>query len=122
MFPFFRPMNKRRPPSMPPDFIPQKGQGKKIGGPNKPGGLGGGPGGGPGKPGGPGGPTVFAVDPGAIFPCMNQFVYIWPTNGPGFWAYITFVGPRSVGGFRFRGNRFQYFGMDLRNIEEFYCA
>lgn len=136
MFPFFRPFSNRRPPSMPPNYIPQKGQGKKIGGgPNQqggPGGFGGpnqpgGPGGfgGPNQPGGaggPGGPSVFAIDPEVIFPCRNQFVYIWTTGGNSFWAYITFVGPRSVGGFRFRGNRFQYFGMDLRNIDEFYCA
>jgi len=66
-------------------------------------------------------PTTFAVDPGAIFPCKNRFVYIWPTNGPGFWAYVTFVGRRSIAGWRFGRRGFRYFGMDLRNIEEFFC-
>lgn len=112
MFPFFRSSNEtRQPPSMPPDFTPTKGQGKKLGAaaPTTPQTL-------------AGGPTTFAVDPGAIFPCVNQFVYIWPTRGPGFWAYITFVGRRSIAGFRFQGRRFRYFGMDLRRIDEFYCA
>lgn len=106
MFPFFRPSYEtRRPPSMPPNFVPQKGKEKA----------------------GTTAPTtsrrasVFTVDSEAIFPCVNQFVYIWSTNGPGFWAYITFVGPRSVVGFRFRRRRFRYFGMDLRRIDEFYC-
>lgn len=108
MFPFFKPLNgMRRPPSMPPNYVPNKNQGKKLG---------------KGGQTGAGGPTVFAVDPGAISPCVNQFVYIWPTNGPGFWAYITFVGRRSIGGFRFQGRRFRYFGMDLERIEEFFCA
>lgn len=70
MFPFFRPSHEtRRPPSMPPNFVPQKGQGKKVG---------------TTAPTASGGASVFAVDTGAIFPCINQFVYIWPTNGPGF--------------------------------------
>lgn len=108
MFPFFRPSSQKRQPSgMPPDYIPQKGQGKKLGA---------------AAPSTAGGPTTFAVDAGAIFPCVNHFVYIWPTNGPGFWAYITFVGRNSIAGFRFQGRRFRYFGMDLRRIDEFFCA
>lgn len=97
----------RRPPSNPPNFTPTKGQGKKMSlseGPLS-----------------SGGPSTKAVESGAIFPCMNRFVYIWPNNGPGFWAYVTFVGRRSIAGWRFRRGRFQYFGMDLRQIDEFFC-
>lgn len=109
MFPFFKLSRQPNPPtSMPPNFVPQKGQGKKLGTTTEAVTA--------------GGPTVFAVDPGAILPCVNQFVYIWPTNGPGFWAFITFVGRRSIAGFRLQGRRFRYFGMDLRRIDEFFCA
>lgn len=67
------------------------------------------------------GPSVKAVDPGAIRPCRFQFVYIWPSRGRPFWAWLTFVGPRSVAGFRWDGNRWRYFGMDLRQIDSFQC-
>ena len=128
------------PKGQPPNFTPNQGQGKKVpmgnppkgkpgGGPGSHGGSGGpgGPGGhggpgGPGSNGGPGGPTVKAVDPGAIFPCMYRYVYIWPVGGRGFWAYITYVGPQSIAGWRFRKGRWEYFGMDLRRVDEFYCS
>lgn len=106
------------PTGSPPNFTPNKNQGTKIGPPRPPG-----P---PGPPGSPqafgGGPQTFAIDTGAISPCINRFVYIWPTNGPGFWAFITFVGPRSLAGWRRMGWRWRYFGMDLRRIDSFYCA
>ena len=67
------------------------------------------------------GATPQAIDSGAIRPCTYRFVYIWPRRGRGFWAWLTFVGPRSVAGFRWDRNRWQYFGMDLRNISSFQC-
>ncbi len=125
------------PPSMPPSFIPQKGKGKKLGMTAPPGSQGGpGFGGPPGSQGSPGsqgpqgfggppgsqGPQGFPNQPGTMFPCVNQFVYIWPVRGPGFWAYITSVGPGFITGFRFRGRRFQSFRMNFRQIDEFFCA
>lgn len=100
---------KRVPPpdTAPPNYIPEKSQAQSFN---------------TAAPSSAGGPTVFAVDPGAIFPCINQFVYLWTSNGRGFWAYVTYVGPRSLAGFRFRRRRWQYFGMDLRQIDSFYCA
>lgn len=67
------------------------------------------------------GATVKFVDPGTIRPCVYQFVYIWPTRGRGFWAWLVYVGRRSVSGFRWNGRRWIYFGMDLRSIESFQC-
>lgn len=67
------------------------------------------------------GATPLAVDPGAIRPCIYRFVYIWPRRGRGFWAWLVFVGPRSVSGFRWYRNNWRYFGMDLRNISSFQC-
>lgn len=117
----FNKMNMNRsngmPTSAPPSFEPKKGQGTKVnaapssqGAPFS------------GFPGGQqGGPTTKAIDQGAIVPCLFRFVYIWPTNGRGFWAYLVFAGRRSVAGWRYDRGRWRYFGMDLRRIEEFYC-
>ncbi|HHX59868.1 MAG TPA: hypothetical protein GX707_03880 [Epulopiscium sp.] len=67
------------------------------------------------------GASTKFVDPGTIRPCVFRFVYIWPTRGNGFWAWLTYVGRRSVSGFRWNGRRWVYFGMDLRGIDSFEC-
>lgn len=67
------------------------------------------------------GATPLAIDQGAIRPCLRRFVYIWPRRGKGFWSWLTFVGPRSVSGFRWDRNTWRYFGMDLREISSFKC-
>lgn len=129
----------------PPSGRPPSGPGRPPSGPGRPPVGPGGPGmGGPGGPGGggqgrpPSGPPpsftpnqaqlqsqggigVKAVDPGSIRRCRNRFVFIWPRRGRGFWAWLTFVGPRSVSGFRWNGFFWVYFGMDLRNISQFIC-
>lgn len=64
---------------------------------------------------------MYAVDPGAIFGCVFRFVYIWQENGQQYWAYITFVGPNSIAGYRWTGLFWVYFGLDLKQINEFYC-
>lgn len=90
--PFGLPPGQQRPPiGRPPSFIPQ------------------------------GQPSIFAVDPGAIRPCQFRFVYIWLRGGREFWAFLVFVGPRSVAGFRWTGFNWVYFGTDLRNIVDFEC-
>jgi hypothetical protein len=89
--------SKGGPSSAPPNFTPSQSQAHQFG------------------------PTPQAVDPGAIRPCTYRFVYIWPRRGRGFWAWLVFVGPRSVSGFRWTGNSWRYFGMDLRNIRSFQC-
>ena len=89
------PSSQKPPTSAPPNFAPQQ---KSAGG-----------------------PSVKAIDPGAIKNCTFRFVYIWPRRGRGFWAWITFVGRRSISGFRWNGFRWVYFGMDLRNIDSFQC-
>jgi len=67
-------------------------------------------------------PGILAVDPGAIRPCTFRFVYIWLTSGEQFWAWLVFVGPRSVAGWRWTGFRWVYFGVDLRSIRSFVCV
>lgn len=64
---------------------------------------------------------IFAVDPGAIRPCLFRFVFIRLTNGRRFWAWLTFVGRTSVAGFRWTGRRWVYFGVDIRRIDNFIC-
>jgi hypothetical protein len=85
-----------RPPSAPPGFIPNQLQAQHFG-------------------------AAPFVDAGAIRFCRFRFSYIWPRRGQGFWAWITFVGPRSMAGFRWERNRWIYFGMDLRSIDSFQC-
>jgi len=95
---FYRsPQNpQNQPPHAPPNFTPQQYQTQQFGA------------------------TPF-VDQGAIQPCVFRFVYIWPKRGNGFWAWLTFVGRRSVSGFRWTRNTWRYFGMDLREIRSFQC-
>ncbi|HJV17925.1 MAG TPA: hypothetical protein VJ546_11225 [Bacillales bacterium] len=64
---------------------------------------------------------AFAVDPGAIRRCLFRFTYVWLNNGRSFWLYPTFVGRNSVAGFRWRRNRWEYYGTDLRRIRSFRC-
>lgn len=136
-------MYRQRPPVAPPFGLPGGGGFfPPGGGPGGPGGPGGFPGG-PGGPGGPagrppsgpppaftpsqsqsqslGGPSVQFIDPGAISGCRFRFVYIWLDNGTSFWAYLTFVGRRSVAGFRWQRRRWVYFGIDTRRIDSFIC-
>lgn len=62
-----------------------------------------------------------AVDQGSIRPCLYKYVYIWPRRGHGFWAWLTNVGRRSVSGYKWRGYRWVYFAIDLREIDSFEC-
>ena len=92
--PFGPPGQQSGPPSgPPPSFVPQRGVGI----------------------------APLAVDPGAIRPCLFRFVYIWLENGRQFWAWLVFVGPRSVAGWRWTGFSWVYFGTDLENISSFVC-
>jgi hypothetical protein len=64
---------------------------------------------------------ILAIDPGSIRRCRFRFVYLQLRNGREFWAWLTFVGRRSVSGWRWTGYRWVYFGVDLRQIDSFYC-
>lgn len=122
---------------MPPGFgpgFPGQGPGFPPGqGPGFPPGPGPGGGGGMGAPSGPP-PSfipsqaaaqqtagVFAIDPGAIRPCRFRFIYIWLDDRRQFWAWLTFVGPNSVAGFRWNGFRWVFFGIDINRISSFVC-
>lgn len=65
--------------------------------------------------------SLMAVDPGAIAPCVNRFSYIWLKNNQSFWAYLIYVGKTSASGWRYRRGRWEYFGVDLKEIKSFTC-
>lgn len=87
----------QRPPSPPPSYTPKETEAQQFGA------------------------APFAIDQGAIRHCVFRFVYIWPRRGPGFWAWLTFVGRRSIAGFRWNRRSWRYFGMSLREIRRFRC-
>ncbi|MBM7570488.1 collagen-like protein [Aquibacillus albus] len=146
-FPYVSPELRGTYPGTPPPGGPgAPGTPGMPGGPGVPGmpGSPGGPGmpGMPGMPGGPGqaGPPtspppsfvpqagqaqgqahLFAVDPGAIQGCLYRYTYVWLERGESFWFYPTYVGRRSVAGYRWIGFTWIYFGIDLDRIESFQC-
>ncbi|MEC5425447.1 hypothetical protein QGM71_18360 [Virgibacillus sp. C22-A2] len=63
---------------------------------------------------------ILAVDPGAIQRCLYRFTYIW-LRRDSFWFYPIFVGRNSIAGFRWLGNRWVYYGVDLERIQSFQC-
>jgi hypothetical protein len=65
---------------------------------------------------------AFAVDPGAIRRCLYRFTYVWLTNRQQFWFYPTFIGRRSISGYRWNGFRWVFYGTDLRRIQSFQCV
>ena len=67
-------------------------------------------------------PALRAVDPGAIFGCLYSHTYIWLNNRQQFWFFPTFIGRRSVAGYRWMANRWVFMGFDLRMIDSFFCG
>ena len=62
-----------------------------------------------------------SIDSGAIAPCLYKFVYIFPSTGKSFWTYLTYVGKKSIAGYKWTGHRWVYFGMPLMKIDSFIC-
>ncbi len=65
--------------------------------------------------------SLRAVDPGGIRPCLYSYTYVWLTNGRSFWFYPTFVGRKSVSGYRWSRYGWSFIGFDLDLIESFVC-
>lgn len=65
-----------------------------------------------------------AVDPGGIAGCLYHYTYIWTSSTNGFWYYPTFVGKKSIAGYRWdaRRYRWEYFGIDLKYVDAFRCG
>jgi hypothetical protein len=67
-------------------------------------------------------PGLRAVDPGAISGCLYSFTYIWLNNRQEFWFFPTFVGRKSVAGYRWMHGQWVYMGFDLRMVDSFFCG
>jgi hypothetical protein len=119
------------PGGQPPFGPPGQGPGFGPPGPGGPGGPGGGPP--PGPPpssppsqalgfDAPGGPSVLAVDPGAFYGCLHRYTWVRLNSGEQFWFYPTFIGRRSVAGYRWFFFTWVYFGIDSNRIRSFQCV
>ncbi|WP_335872393.1 hypothetical protein [Bacillus sp. 2205SS5-2] len=64
---------------------------------------------------------VSAVDPGAIKGCKYRYTYVWLNSGRSFWYYPTYIGRRSMSGYRWNGYMWMYYGVDLRRVRSFTC-
>ncbi|KAB7665191.1 hypothetical protein [Bacillus sp. B1-b2] len=65
--------------------------------------------------------NLLSVESGSMRPCLYRYTYVWLNNGRGFWFYPTFIGRNSVAGYRWRGNRWSYYGTDTNRIRSFQC-
>ena len=61
------------------------------------------------------------VDGYAIQICLYTPTYLWLENGQQFWFYPTFVGRRSVAGYRYTYGEWMYTGFGFDIIENFTC-
>ncbi|WP_396954493.1 hypothetical protein [Niallia sp.] len=66
--------------------------------------------------------NTLAIESGSMRPCLFRFTYVWLENGRGFWFYPTFVGRHSIAGYRWRMNRWSYYGTDTNRISSFQCS
>lgn len=68
------------------------------------------------------GPATFQVGYGLIDTCINQFVYIWPKNGNGYWSWVNNVADRQyVSGLRWTDSSWVNFSESFSNIQGYYC-
>lgn len=65
--------------------------------------------------------NLKAVSPNSISICLYQNTYIWEQSGRSYWMFITYLDNRTASGFRWFGNRWGYFGIDLKRIDSFVC-
>jgi hypothetical protein len=68
------------------------------------------------------GPGTFQVGHGLINTCINQFVYIWPKNGNGYWSWLNNIADKQyISGLRWTGSSWLNFNESFSNIEGYYC-
>ncbi|WP_018933635.1 hypothetical protein [Gracilibacillus lacisalsi] len=68
------------------------------------------------------GPQLYAVDPGSMRGCLYRYTYVWLSRYNSFWFYPTYIGRRSVAGYRWTGFNWIYFGIDTERIQSFTCV
>ena len=67
-------------------------------------------------------PGLRAVDPGAISRCLYSNTYVWLRNRQEFWFFPTFVGRKSIAGYRWMHRNWVYMGFSLNMIDSFFCG
>ncbi|MCL2574549.1 MAG: hypothetical protein FWE34_08375 [Defluviitaleaceae bacterium] len=67
-------------------------------------------------------PGLRAVDPGSISRCLYSNTFVWLNNRQSFWFFPTFIGRRSIAGFRWMHGRWVYMGFSLNMIDSFFCG
>ena len=62
------------------------------------------------------------VDSAALSSCMFTNTYIWLKNGQSFWFFPTFVGRRTVSGFRWAHHRWVFVSFNINDMEAFFVT
>ncbi|RNB63438.1 transporter, partial [Brevibacillus centrosporus] len=75
----------------------------------------------PSSPGERGFGGTRTIDARRFSPCLFRFAYVWMRNGNSFWFYPVFISRNFVAGYRWRFNRWVYFGTNLNRIAYFTC-
>lgn len=52
-------------------------------------------------------------------PSLFTIIYIWPTGGDGFWAWITEKNCKCISGYKWNRNNWIVFRMNLNKISDF---
>ncbi|MED1952467.1 transporter [Brevibacillus nitrificans] len=75
----------------------------------------------PSSPGARGYGGTRRIDAGSFYPCLYRYSYVWLKNGNSFWFYPVYISRSSVSGYRWRRDRWDYYGTELDRIAYFTC-
>ena len=67
-------------------------------------------------------PGLRMVDPGAISRCLYSNTYVWLNNRQDFWFFPTFVGRKSIAGYRWMHRNWVFMGFGLNMVDSFFCG
>ena len=67
-------------------------------------------------------PGLRAVDPRAISRCLYSNTYVWLSNRQEFWFFPTFVGRKSIAGYRWMHRHWVFMGFGLNMVDSFFCG
>jgi len=67
-------------------------------------------------------PGLRAIDPGAISRCLYSNTYVWLNNRQEFWFFPTFIGRKSIAGYRWMHRHWVFMGFSLNMIDSFFCG
>ncbi|MDR2183889.1 MAG: hypothetical protein LBE55_06915 [Clostridiales bacterium] len=67
-------------------------------------------------------PALRAIDAGAITRCLYSNTYVWLNNRQEFWFFPTFIGRKSIAGYRWMHRNWVFVGFSLNMIDSFFCG